>query len=183
MELIPVAAQPLSPSTDQSTRNTLRCEYCDGTGDVHSIDGEWRGVCHCPAGDKFRAAPSKPAPTLEQAYAEGRKDERESLSDPIAAKVVYRVKKECDALGLDVVGFAWRLQKEWFRTSGQSAQALIATAESLHHYETADRLRTDVESYPLRAALAQQSDFRGLETGEGPQGDAATEQSSGASTS
>jgi len=22
-----------------------RCEYCDGTGDVHSIDGEWRGVC------------------------------------------------------------------------------------------------------------------------------------------
>lgn len=24
---------------------TKRCEYCDGTGDVHSIDGEWRGVC------------------------------------------------------------------------------------------------------------------------------------------
>lgn len=22
-----------------------RCEYCDGTGDVHSIDGEWRGIC------------------------------------------------------------------------------------------------------------------------------------------
>lgn len=22
-----------------------RCEYCDGTGDVHSIDGEWRGAC------------------------------------------------------------------------------------------------------------------------------------------
>lgn len=22
-----------------------RCEYCDGTGDVHSIDGEWRGEC------------------------------------------------------------------------------------------------------------------------------------------
>lgn len=22
-----------------------RCPYCDGTGDVHSIDGEWRGVC------------------------------------------------------------------------------------------------------------------------------------------
>ncbi|NLY58915.1 MAG: hypothetical protein GX071_10330, partial [Gammaproteobacteria bacterium] len=24
-----------------------RCEYCDGTGDVHSIDGEWRGACDC----------------------------------------------------------------------------------------------------------------------------------------
>ncbi len=23
----------------------LSCPYCDGTGDVHSIDGEWRGVC------------------------------------------------------------------------------------------------------------------------------------------
>src|SRR4051794_26641961 len=22
-----------------------RCEYCDGTGDVHGIDGEWRGTC------------------------------------------------------------------------------------------------------------------------------------------
>ena len=24
-----------------------RCTYCDGTGDVHSIDGEWRGKCPC----------------------------------------------------------------------------------------------------------------------------------------
>jgi hypothetical protein len=23
-----------------------RCPYCDNTGDVHSIDGEWRGECH-----------------------------------------------------------------------------------------------------------------------------------------
>lgn len=22
-----------------------RCEYCDGTGDVHGLDGEWRGEC------------------------------------------------------------------------------------------------------------------------------------------
>lgn len=27
-----------------------RCGYCDDTGDVHSIDGEWRGRCTCPAG-------------------------------------------------------------------------------------------------------------------------------------
>jgi len=27
-----------------------RCSYCDGTGDVHSHDGEWRGHCSsCPA--------------------------------------------------------------------------------------------------------------------------------------
>lgn len=28
-----------------------RCEYCDGTGDVHGIDGEWRGRCTCSAGE------------------------------------------------------------------------------------------------------------------------------------
>lgn len=27
-----------------------RCEYCDGTGDVHGLDGEWKGSCVCPAG-------------------------------------------------------------------------------------------------------------------------------------
>lgn len=29
-----------------------RCPYCDGTGDVHSITGEWRGACtECDAND------------------------------------------------------------------------------------------------------------------------------------
>lgn len=27
-----------------------RCEYCDDTGDVHGLDGEWKGSCVCPAG-------------------------------------------------------------------------------------------------------------------------------------
>ncbi len=33
-----------------------RCEYCDGTGDVHGLDGEWRGECHC----------QKPAPAQDE---------------------------------------------------------------------------------------------------------------------
>lgn len=36
--------------SDERFRNLTvtpeRCEYCDGTGDVHSFDGEWRGECH-----------------------------------------------------------------------------------------------------------------------------------------
>jgi hypothetical protein len=33
-----------------------RCQYCDGTGDVHSIDGEWRGECiECDASNKAAA--------------------------------------------------------------------------------------------------------------------------------
>jgi hypothetical protein len=31
-----------------------RCEYCDGTGDVHDQTGEWRGVCVCEAGAKLK---------------------------------------------------------------------------------------------------------------------------------
>lgn len=38
------AAQAPAPAPRTS------CEYCDGTGDVHSLDGEWRGECNqCPA--------------------------------------------------------------------------------------------------------------------------------------
>lgn len=31
----------------QQPQAEKRCQYCDGTGDVHSIDGQWRGECHC----------------------------------------------------------------------------------------------------------------------------------------
>lgn len=41
-----------APVTDER-----RCEHCDGTGDVHSIDGEWRGTCICPAGRALASAP------------------------------------------------------------------------------------------------------------------------------
>lgn len=37
---LPKIAPPVSP----------HCPYCGGSGDVHSFDGEWRGVCtECPA--------------------------------------------------------------------------------------------------------------------------------------
>lgn len=31
------------------------CGYCDDTGDVHSIDGEWRGYCTCPEGLRLKS--------------------------------------------------------------------------------------------------------------------------------
>jgi len=30
---------------------TYHCGHCDGTGDVHGIDGEWKGQCDCSVGD------------------------------------------------------------------------------------------------------------------------------------
>lgn len=32
-----------------------RCEYCDDTGDVTGLDGEWRGYCVCDAGRALTA--------------------------------------------------------------------------------------------------------------------------------
>ena len=39
-----LAAAPRPPAAQE------RCPHCDDTGDVHGQDGEWRGVCTCPAG-------------------------------------------------------------------------------------------------------------------------------------
>lgn len=62
--------------------DAANCEHCDGTGDVHSIDGEWRGRCHCPAalthsalsdlqrlGQEFDAATI--TPSVEMPFVEG----------------------------------------------------------------------------------------------------------------
>ena len=35
---------------------TKRCEHCDDTGDVTSIDGHWRGYCTCPHGKDAQGA-------------------------------------------------------------------------------------------------------------------------------
>lgn len=51
---LPTAAHQEQPQPEQ------RCSNCDGTGDVHSIDGEWRGTCHCPAGQATKAVAPQP---------------------------------------------------------------------------------------------------------------------------
>lgn len=42
-----------------------RCEYCDGTGDVTGIDGEWRGYCVCQAGQALKLSALNPANSKE----------------------------------------------------------------------------------------------------------------------
>lgn len=31
------------------------CEHCGGAGDVHRMDGEWLGYCHCEYGQALKA--------------------------------------------------------------------------------------------------------------------------------
>jgi hypothetical protein len=45
--------EPFKPEQEEK-----RCQYCDGTGEVHDIDGEWRGSCNC--GAKPEQEPFKP---------------------------------------------------------------------------------------------------------------------------
>jgi hypothetical protein len=44
----------LSEFKDWLAEVEKRCEYCDGTGDVHDQTGEWRGVCVCEAGKALK---------------------------------------------------------------------------------------------------------------------------------
>ena len=39
----------------QRPDGTFACEYCDDCGDVHSVIGDWLGVCHCEAGRELQA--------------------------------------------------------------------------------------------------------------------------------
>lgn len=43
---------------DAAIDAAMPCDYCDGTGDVHSFDGEWRGYCTCPAGTPATTEPA-----------------------------------------------------------------------------------------------------------------------------
>jgi hypothetical protein len=53
---IPGGDQVIAIGTPTQVRALLaaevdkRCPHCDGTGDVHTPTGEWRGACSCPAG-------------------------------------------------------------------------------------------------------------------------------------
>lgn len=51
-----VAADRSTIDQGASTVEPKRCPYCDDTGDVHGLDGEWRGRCTCPIGRAAAAA-------------------------------------------------------------------------------------------------------------------------------
>ncbi len=106
------AAQPQPKGT--------ACEYCDGTGDVHSLDGEWRGTCtECPAGEAS-ARPAwvwNPARTAWEAvhvpghYQEGALYAFGPLPEPLA---------QAPAVG-DEKPAAW-IRWEWTRSGGKSLE-------------------------------------------------------------
>lgn len=62
LSLQPVAA---APTQADSAPPSAPCPHCDDTGDVHSIDGQWRGTCKCEAGRAV--APGDEAQVLSQA--------------------------------------------------------------------------------------------------------------------
>lgn len=52
----PAIAPPVAAgSVDTCAEMRALCSACGGTGDVHSIDGEWRGQCTCVHAWQMRA--------------------------------------------------------------------------------------------------------------------------------
>lgn len=46
---LPAAVDVGAAQAETAQAAPARCSYCDGTGDVHGLDGEWRGECtECP---------------------------------------------------------------------------------------------------------------------------------------
>jgi uncharacterized protein (UPF0335 family) len=58
------------PRQEKETIAAASCEYCDGTGDVHRIDGEWLGYCHCEEGQRLKVAPVPQSAPASQGEAE-----------------------------------------------------------------------------------------------------------------
>lgn len=54
---MPLPAAPGAAAPQPVAQPSARCANCDDTGHVHSIDGQWRGICHCPAGVALNAPP------------------------------------------------------------------------------------------------------------------------------
>ena len=56
-----------APQPQPVAQPSERCPNCDDTGYVHSIDGEWRGVCHCNAGKSINAQANPSTDSIVQA--------------------------------------------------------------------------------------------------------------------
>jgi hypothetical protein len=105
-----------SPAAQPAPTVQERCEYCDGTGDVHDKTGEWRGVCNCEAGKRLAAPVQEPDDDLTQALIE--RDEYHSIADQLA-EVIAQI------TGADIgehtsSNFPWHnaldAAKEWIAT-------------------------------------------------------------------
>ncbi len=58
---IKVNCNSLCGAPDEFECRHKRCITCNGEGDVHSIDGEWIGYCHCEDGQALENSPPRRA--------------------------------------------------------------------------------------------------------------------------
>lgn len=73
-----------------------RCEHCDGTGDVHTADGEWRGSCSCPAAELIEAARKDAAALAERAGIDMMDDHNLFLNDLTETLLRFRARATKD---------------------------------------------------------------------------------------
>lgn len=114
-----LTASPIAARLTAQQPAEQRCEYCDGTGDVHSLDGEWRGTCDCPAGQQpepisrnLRAVHAMILNALDRDAAEGKAVRGEMAAEQQAAPDVAGLK---EALKSMVSGYMRLLQSGYDR--------------------------------------------------------------------
>lgn len=64
--MVAFARAILALSSPPSVGEPTRCPYCDDSGDVHGLDGEWRGRCSCPAGTDSVKPAEEPCPHADE---------------------------------------------------------------------------------------------------------------------
>lgn len=97
-----------------------RCQYCDGTGDVHTPTGEWRGICDCEAGKELAAqTPADPQPEL--------------LPEPVAEQDDSRADED----------EAKQFARELAKVLAMQFNALADKVEAVGHPDFAATLRDD----------------------------------------
>ena len=87
----------------------INCEHCGGTG---CLNDAYRGVCALLAVEQ-----GKYQKAISELWAIKNKLSFPVISDPLPANTVRRIKRDCDAKGLDLIAFAWAVQKESHRVN------------------------------------------------------------------
>jgi hypothetical protein len=150
----------------------VRCEYCDGTGDVHRADGEWIGECkECDAAEPAPAQDEREA--FEECWAVRGTDDEGNLGRKPLRSLVDQQRYRGDAVNGSWVWFqrgaAWQRNRPaqteqqpfWYAVVSEQAPSINSAIRRLDAaQEFADSKRErwpDTRVVPLYAAPIAQT--------------------------
>ena len=151
--LVPIAAtQAPSAPVDVCAQMRALCSACGGTGDVHTIDGEWRGSCDCQA--------SAPVATDERALLAARAEGRAEAVLMIMAEDPEDCLNDC-MVGSGPCPASGEYDTHWDEeklrakfSAGDSTINMETKAEMAYYEYLGARMELEYEADQRRAALS-----------------------------